>query len=108
MSVRESFVAQFGEENALALEAAAREHENGMHPNQGADPFKWTLMLVLSFQCAELPHYQEHHGISLDWPSFQQWIKDHGELASYDGDVDVLALVCEVYTEYMPETSDAK
>jgi hypothetical protein len=101
MTVRDSFVAHFGEENALAFEAAAEEHENGMHPNKGSDPFQWTLMLVLSYECASKPRYAKYHGITAPWDKVDAWIIEHGHMADYDGDIDALALFTKTYDRYV-------
>lgn len=102
VSVREKYVAEFGEESAAALEAAAEDHANGPNSeNRGSDPFKWVLLICIGYQCAEVDRYRESHGIaSPDWETLRQWIIDHGELASHDGDCDYLSLMCGKYNEY--------
>lgn len=100
MTVRNSFVANFGEENALAFEAAAEAHDNGLHPNRGSDPFKWVLMLVLSYECASKPLFAFHHGITAEWELVDAWIEAKAEMGEYDGDVDFLAFLTGTYNSY--------
>jgi hypothetical protein len=103
MSIRKSFVEHFGEENALAMEHAAQEHENGLHPNKGSDPFKRVLMLTISYECASKPNYASYHGITAEWEKVHQWIIDRADIASYDGDVDMLAALSGAYNQYVGE-----
>lgn len=101
MSVRESYVQTFGEQEAAALEAAAEEHKNGVHDEYGTDPFRWAVVIAIGYQCAEVPQYRNHHGIKAPWEDIRQWIIDHGDLANHDGDVDYLSLMAGKYTEYV-------
>lgn len=106
-TTRKSFVRTFGEEAAEKIEAAAQEHENGVHDERGSDPFKWAVSICIGFQCVEVDGYREHHGITTPtWPEFKQWVKDFGELGSHDGGVDFIALMAGVYNEFMPEPED--
>lgn len=101
-TIRTKFEKDFDKETAQRLYDAAVQHENGMHPNRGKDEFKWVLMLVLSYQCAE--KFRKDHGIKPSWPRIKKWIKENAHMESYDGDVDALALVVGVYNDYMPKT----
>jgi hypothetical protein len=102
-TIRIAFVKEFGEDTAKAIEAAANEHENGLHPDQGKDPFKWALLLAISYQCFELPDYRKHHKIKPAYSRIKKWIKTNGRLDTYDGDVDYLAVVTGAYDYYMPK-----
>lgn len=102
-SIREAFVKEFNEQTAAAIEAAANEHENGLHPNQGNDPFKWALMLAISYQCFEIPRYREYHNIKPAYLRIKRWIKANGKLDTYNGDVDTLAVFTGSYDYYMPK-----
>lgn len=107
MSIREAFVAKFGEDQAAAIEAAANEHANGVNDqNKGTDPFKWALLIAIGYQCAEKASYREYHGIAAPWDEVKQWMKDHADLASHDGDCDYLSLLAGSYNEYMPTSDD--
>lgn len=92
-TVRDSFVAQFGEANAAAVESAAEGHKNGVH--QGSDPFKWAILICVGHEC--LGKYAEGHGITADLTAVQDWAYIDGDLASHDGDCDFLALMCGAY-----------
>lgn len=98
-SIRDQFVRDFSEQTALAIEAAAEQHENGLHPDKGSDPFKWSLMLVISYQC--ITKYRAAHGIKPSAKRLTAWIKDHADMSSYDGDVDMLALLAGAYDPYV-------
>jgi hypothetical protein len=100
-SVRTSFVKAFGENEAKAIEAAARFHANGINDGKlGSDPFKWALTIIIGYQCAEIASYRAHHKITAPWNKIKTWIKKHGELKSHDGDMDYLALMAGTYNEY--------
>ena len=115
-SVREKFVAMFGEEQASAVERAANYHDNGVNSsrsgedegsNRGTDPFKWALLICIGYECMEKPRYREYHGIAAQWDDIKSWIKREAELDTHDGGCDYLSLFCGTYDEYMPEKSDA-
>lgn len=95
-TLRESFIKQFGESNAFAVQRAAESHKNGIHDRYGSDPFRWAILICLGHEC--LSRFQEEHGISLDYEQFRSWLIDHAsEFAEYDGDVDYVALMVGVY-----------
>ena len=52
--IRDSFVAAFGEEQAVAIERAAEEHKNGVHDNRGSDSFKWAIAICIGYECMEV------------------------------------------------------
>lgn len=101
MSVRDAFVARFGEDQAVAIEAAAEEHKNGIHDDPGSDYFRWALVIALGYECMSLDSYREYHGITAPWPELNEWIKDNGRLAEHDGDSDYLSLFTGTYDEYV-------
>lgn len=102
-TIRTAFAQRFGEDQAEAIYRAAVSHKNGVHDNEGSDPFKWALCICIGYQCMEEEPYRADHGITADWEEIQQWIKDHADLASHDGDVDLLAAVCGKYNEYIKQ-----
>jgi hypothetical protein len=99
-SVRESFVARFGEGNAAAIEAAARGHKNGVHDNLGSDPFKWALLIAIGHEC--MGRYASDHGITVAESDIQAWAVEHGDLGAHDGDCDYIALICGTYDAWLP------
>ena len=108
MSVRESFANKFGEEQALAVEAAAEEHRNGLNDrNKGSDPFKWVISIALGYQCMELDGYREYHNITANWDEIKTWIKEECHLETHDGDCDLLGAFCGCYDEFLPIAKEA-
>lgn len=104
MSVRDNFVAQFSETEARAIEDAARSHGNGINDvDKGSDEFKWAICICIGYQCMELTQYRKHHGITAPFDELKQWIIDHGELDSHNGDVDYISAFIGKYNEYMPK-----
>jgi hypothetical protein len=102
MSIREGFVARFGEADAAAIEAAAREHSNGINSTRtGSDPFRWAIAIAIGYQCMELGRYRAHHGIVTPWTDLKAWIIEHGNLKDHDGDVDYLSMFIGTYNEYV-------
>jgi len=107
--VRDYFVQRFGEAEAVALETAALKHaDDDLHANRGSDPFKWTISIVIGYQCAEVDGYRQHHGITAPWAEIQEWIRDEAQLASHDGDVDYLALFIGKYDGYLGSPDEAR
>jgi len=102
MTTREDFVARWGEDAALALEAAAEEHANGINDgDRGSDPFKWVLIIVIGYQCAEIPMYRSHHGITTPaWDELHEWMVEEADLGTHEGDVDYLSLAAGKYEPY--------
>lgn len=101
MSVRVAFVEAFGEANAAAVENAARGHMNGIHDNQGSDPFRWAIAICIGNEC--LGRYAEDHGITATPEELRAWVLEHGDLASHDGDVDYLALLAGAYDGWVKQ-----
>ena len=104
MSVRDSFEAQFGTEQADAVMHAVEYHlESGIttQGNRGSDPFKWAIALAIGFECMSKDSYRKYHGVTAPWDEIDQWIKDHADLGSHDGDVDIIGAFAGVYEPYM-------
>jgi hypothetical protein len=108
MSIREKYVAEFGEEQAKALEQAADTHKNGIHDNKGSDPFKWAILIAIGYECSTRDAFKEYHGISVPTEKWKQWVKEHAELSSHDGDCDYITLLCGLYNEYVPEKAEVQ
>lgn len=104
MTIRDNFVARFGEEQAAAIEQAADMHKDWRSGNEkGSDPFRFAVVICIGFECMSKDSYREYHGITAPWADLHQWIKDHGDLAHHDGDCDYLTLFAGGYSEYMPK-----
>ncbi len=103
-SIRGHFVETFGEDLAAAIERAAESHITPYNANnRGSDPFKWALLITIGYQCFEVDAYREFHGITgATYEQIRDWIKEHGDLASHDGDFDSVAAFCGLYGQYMP------
>jgi hypothetical protein len=103
MTIKTAFAERFGQDQACAIQAAAEEHENGINSaNKGDDPFKWALLTAIGYECMSKDSYREYHGISAPWDEVRQWMKDHADLGSHNGDSDYLSLLCGAYSEFMP------
>lgn len=100
-SIRDGFVAEFGEDEALRLEAAANGHESPK--NKGSDPFKWVLVICIGYQCMELDKYRQHHGIKASWENLRQWIIDNAKLGTHDGDYDPVTALSGGYNEFVKD-----
>lgn len=100
-AVREAFVADFGETEAAAVEAAAESHKNGVHDKPGSDYFRWALAIAIGYECMSKDSYREHHGISVEWSVLRPWIRDHGDLANHDGDSDYLSVFTGTYNYFV-------
>lgn len=108
-SIRDSFVAHFGEEQATRIEEAALTHTGqagDVHANDnwGTDPFQYMLLAVISYQCVEKPSYAEHHGITVPFDEFRAWVLAYGDLGSYDGDPpDYISLVLGIFNDWIKQ-----
>lgn len=103
-SIRNKFIKDFSEDEAVALEAAAERHGNGVNnENTGSDKFKWVLLIVIGHQCVELKNYAEFHDIKTSWDKLKPWIKKNASLESRDGDLDYISLAAGIYDEYVKE-----
>ncbi|HET7178378.1 MAG TPA: hypothetical protein VFI14_01575 [Chryseosolibacter sp.] len=106
MTIRKQFAKQFGEDQAAAIEAAAKSHGNGINDVKIGEPFKWALLICIGYQCFEIDRYRRHHNITAPFSEIKEWIINHADLASYRGDLDYLSLMAGTYNEYMKEGSD--
>jgi hypothetical protein len=102
VSIRESFVEAFGEDQAAAIERAAEGHKNGIHDRPGSDPFRWAIVICIGLQCMSEDAYRDEHGITAPWDALKTWIRASANLAAHDGDCDYVALMLGKYNEYMP------
>ena len=123
MTTRDKFVARFGEQQATAIEAAAREHRQPNHGNPnplmqmfntilenqferetvGSDQFQTDLVTCISFDCMEEEQFREHHGITVPWPDLVQWMRNDAGFEHYDGTFDQLTVNTGKYEEVLGE-----
>lgn len=102
MGIRDKFVAVFGEDEALCMEASAEEHANGINDaNRGTDPFKWAILICIGYECFTKDRYRQHHGFHYQPDVLKAWICAHADLGTHDGDSDYLALFGGAYTPYI-------
>jgi hypothetical protein len=110
VSVKAKFAERFGEAAADAVVTAAEYHDNGINSQRGkgSDPFKWALLIAISYECCEKDSYREwHHTDFAPWAEIRQWIIDNADLATHDGDFDYLAMFAGAYDEFMPKKAEA-
>lgn len=100
-AIKEAFVKKFGEEQTVAIEKAAEEHRNMSNGTNRGDLFQWALLIAIGYQCAEIDSHREYHGITIPFNEFKSWVKEHGNLTNYVGDMDYLALFAGIYDEYV-------
>lgn len=101
MSIRESFVAQFGEDEAKALERAAEEHRSSVGPvDKGDDPFQWVIIMCIGFECISKSSYRTYHQILAPYEELKSWIRDNAHLTEYEGSWDELAKSAGLYKDF--------
>lgn len=107
MSARETFAARFGEDQAAAIEAAAKGHFYGdmfgthADDNLGRDEFRYWFLLAIGWQC--VTEYRSEHGITASVEELRDWAKNEGQLAEHDGDIpDYLAAMVGAYNDWLP------
>lgn len=105
-TARETFVARFGEDQAEAVEAAAREHfdsawsEAHRGDNFGSDEFRYWFLLAIGYEC--VTRFRGDHGITADVDAMKEWARGEGQLGHHDGDPpDYLALMVGVYQDWI-------
>jgi hypothetical protein len=105
MSIRESFVARFGEECATRVEEAALGHlTEGPFPHLdlhaddkwGPDPFKYLFLVAIGRDC--FTRWRKYHGIDAEYEDILAWALESADLHEYQGDMpDYLALLAGAY-----------
>jgi hypothetical protein len=108
MTARDSFVERFGEDQAVAIEAAAKGHFGdqsafgGIHDNDnlGSDEFRYWFLLAIGYEC--VTRYRGDHGITADVDAMKEWARGEGQLGHHDGDApDYLALFAGAYEDWI-------
>ena len=103
-STKDSFIAQFGAEEAERIMCAAEMHMNGIHDEAGTDVFRWAILICIGYECMEIEHYRNYHNITTPWQELKEWIKTYANITSHDGDVDYLAFAAGAYDEFLTES----
>lgn len=109
MTTRESYAATFGKTQADRLQEAGESHRERLieGDKRGSDPFRDAIVIAIGHECFTEPSYRKYHGITPSVRRIKAWIRDHGELAGYDGPIDYIALAAGAYEEYMPTPEKA-
>lgn len=97
----QEFSLHFGPEEVQKLTEAANAHKNGIHDNDGGNPFRWSLLICIGAQCFEVPSYRDYHGFTLSYQEVKQWCADRLIFKDYVGDVDYITLFCGKYNEWV-------
>lgn len=109
-SVRASFVARFGEADAVAIEAAAEQHLSNafdIHAGdqRGADPFKYALLTAIGYEC--VTRFRRNHGIVAEAADIQAWAIAEADLGSHDGDIpDYISAIAGVYGDWIKPSAE--
>ncbi len=104
MSIRDTFVARFGEDQALAIEKAAESHVEGSHAldDRGSDEFRYLFLIAVSWECAT--RFAADHDITVPEAELRDWALSDGHLGEHDGDVpDYLGLIAGMYDGWLVE-----
>jgi hypothetical protein len=98
---RESFVALFGEEQAVAIERAAAGHRGFLleGKKRGSDPFRDAIVICIGCEC--MTRFREDHGISASESRLKDWVRKCANLAQHDGPIDYLCLCLGMYDSWM-------
>jgi len=109
MSIRDSFVEHFGEDNAVRVEEAALMHmSEGPFPHLdphaddkwGSDHFKYLFLVCIARDC--FTRWRAWHTMDMSYEDVLAWALEHGDLHDFDGDVpDFLALMAGAYNPWI-------
>lgn len=116
-NARETFIAEFGEGQADAIEAAVAGHldqdaavSGGLHPhardNYGSQPFRYVFLYAIGREC--VTRFAGDHGVTADVDAMRAWATDpeRGNLGGHDGDIpDYLALLGGAYAGWVAEVA---
>jgi len=89
--LRDRFIARFGAALADTIERVA-EHHTMVIPgvlDRGSDPFRFTLVWAIGFECLSRPEFRVEHGIMAPWADLSAWIGEEADLRSFDGTMDL-------------------
>jgi hypothetical protein len=88
--LRSRFAARFGEALAVSLEEAVDAHvaKLAFVVERGSSPFRFTLVWAVGLECLSRAQFREEHGVTAAWSDLCIWIRQHADLASFDGTFD--------------------
>lgn len=111
-TIRQSFVAQFGEDDAQKIEAAANVHLSvdlgGVHDDddRGSSEFRYLFLTAIGHDC--VTRFREDHGIEATTEDMREWALEHGRLGEHEGSPpDYLALLAGAYQSWLPVSEEA-
>jgi hypothetical protein len=88
--LRARFVERFGADLAERIERGIDVHaaEYPIALDRGSDPFRFSLVWAVGFECLNRPEFRREHGITAPWADLAAWIRSEADLASFDGTMD--------------------
>ena len=107
MTIRDSYVEHFGEEQATKVEESALTHMRDVSAGHredswGSDPFRYHLLACISFDCFTVEKNREYHGITVPLDDVRAWALEHADLHLHDGDIpDFIAFTIGVYYSWI-------
>lgn len=111
-TIRQSFVDQFGEDDAQKIEAAANVHLGvdvpGVHDgdDRGTSEFRYLFLGAIGWECVS--RFREDHGIEATTEDMRKWALEHGQLGEHEGTPpDYLALLAGAYQGWLQVSEDA-
>lgn len=89
--LRARFIARFGTDLAETVERVVESHIKVIPGvvDLGSDPFQFSLVWAVGFECLSNPGFRAEHGVVPAWADLEAWIRDEADLASFDGTMDL-------------------
>lgn len=103
MTVRDSYVEHFGEDQATKVEESALGHMRSVSDSHrddswGTDPFRYHLLACISFDCFTVEKNRVYHGITVPLADVRAWALEYADLHEHDGDIpDYLGFMVGAY-----------
>lgn len=100
---RMEFVLKFGEEQANAIEEAARSHNGDtiVRLSNSNDYFLACLLRCIDFRCIEEERFRNHHGITVPYEDIKNWVLEKDRFASFEGEIPPLPLLTGRYDSWL-------
>ena len=105
-TARERFIERFGQDQAVAIEAAANEHRFTLleGTDHGQDSFRDALVICIGHEC--MTRFADYHGIDVDQEQVREWVLEQGDwFGDHDGPIDYLAMFAGWYDDWLPQTA---